>query len=246
VRIYPLAEPVLDVTDDLLLGGRIRLRQPASGYRVAIDPILLAASIAAKPGERILDMGSGVGAASLCVLSRSAGVTATLWEIEPAIAALARENAARNGFDDRMIVETRAVGTTTPDFDQVMSNPPYHGGKTSDLRQAATRGVATIEVDLAHWIASAASALRHRGRLTLIFRADRLDELLAALTPKFGGIVLCPLWPRQGEPAKRVIVRAIKGSKAALSLTAGLVLHAAEGYTASAAAILSGDAPLEF
>lgn len=191
-------------------------------------------------------MGSGVGAASLCLLSRSAGVTATLWEIDPVLAALARENAARNGFDDRVVVETRSVGPTTPDFDQVMSNPPYHGGKTSDLRRTATRGLATIEVDLAHWIASAASALRHRGKLTLIFRADRLDELLAALTPKFGGIAICPLWPRHGEAAKRIIVRAIKGSKAPLSLTAGLVLHAPEGYTASAAAILAGDAPLEF
>lgn len=232
-----------------MLGGRVRLRQSRLGYRVAIDPVLLAASIAVKRGERILDMGGGVGAASLCLLQRCPDVSVVLWEIDPAAAALATQNAALNGFEARMSVDIRPVGLraghSDPEFDQVMSNPPYHGTRSSDTR-ATSRELATVEADLPLWIASAASVLRHRGKLTLIFRADRLDALLAALTPKFGGIVLCPLWPRQGHAAKRVLVRAVKGSRAPLVLGPGLVLHGDQGYTPSVSSVLEAAAPLEF
>jgi tRNA1(Val) A37 N6-methylase TrmN6 len=141
--------------------------------------------------------------------------------------------------------EIRPVGRSEPEFDQVMSNPPYHGVASSDTR-TTSRELATVEADLPLWIASAASALRHRGKLTLIFRADRLDALLAALTPKFGGIVLCPLWPREGEAAKRILVRAVKGSRAPLVLGPGLVLHGEQGYTSSVASVLEAAAALEF
>jgi tRNA1(Val) A37 N6-methylase TrmN6 len=233
------------VTEDLLLGGRVRLRQPATGYRVAIDPVLLAAAIAVKPGERVLDMGGGVGAACLCLLARCPDTKLVLWEIDPKIAALARENAVLNGVEPYVSVETRPVARTQSEFDQVMCNPPYHGGRSSDTR-ATTRGLATVEADLPLWIDSAASALRHRGKLTLIFRADRLDSLLAVLTPKFGGITICPLWPREGEAARRVLIRAIKGSRAPLTLGSGLALHAERGYSTAATAILEAAAPLEF
>ncbi len=228
-----------------MLGGRVRLRQPARGYRVAIDPVLLAAAIATQPGERILDMGGGVGAASLCLLARHPDTKLALWEIDPKIAALARENAILNGVEQGLRVETRPVGRTDLEFDQVMCNPPYHGGRSSDTR-ATTRGLATIEADLPLWIDSAASALRHRGRFTLIFRADRLDSLLAVLVPKFGGITICPLWPRAGKAAKRVLIRAIKGSRAPLILGPGMVLHGERGYSTAAMAILEAAAPLEF
>ncbi len=228
-----------------MLGGRVRLRQSSVGYRVAIDPVLLAASIAVKPGERILDMGGGVGAASLCLLQRCPDVSVVLWEIDPAAAALATQNAALNGVEARMSVDIRPVGRSEPDFDQVMSNPPYHGAMSSDTR-TTSRELATVEADLPLWIASAASVLRHRGKLTLIFRADRLDVLLAALTPKFGGIVLCPLWPREGEAAKRVLVRAVKGSRSPLVLGPGMVLHGHQGYTPRASLVLEGAAALEF
>ncbi len=233
------------MTEDRLLGGRVRLRQPATGYRVAIDPVLLAASIAVKPGERILDMGGGVGAASLCLLARCPDVSVVLWEIDPVAAALAKENAALNEVGPRMSVDIRPVGRSEPEFDQVMSNPPYHGAASSDTR-ITSRELATVEADLPLWIASAASALRHRGKFTLIFRADRLDALLAALIPKFGGIVLCPLWPREGEAAKRVLVRAVKGSRAPLVLGSGLVLHGDQGYTPGARSVLEAAAALEF
>lgn len=239
-RRCSLPDQSLSVTDDYLLGQRVRLRQPASGYRVAIDPVLLAASVEAKTGARVLDLGAGVGAAGLCLLARLPGIEVTAWEIDPGLAELGRQNAALNNVAENFHMVERDAFARGADgsFDQVITNPPYHGAAETDAAPDAVKARATVEVDLEGWIRAAAGVLKHKGVLTIMFRADRLDRLLASLSPGFGGIVVFPLWPKSGTPAKRILVRAIKGSRAPLALANGLVLHEGNGYTDAATTVL--------
>src|ERR1700741_1966998 len=89
------------VTEDAVLGGRLRLRQPRRGHRVGHDAILLAAACPARTGDKVVDLGAGIGAAGLALAARVPGTTVTLVEVEPTLAALADENVRRNGLDER-------------------------------------------------------------------------------------------------------------------------------------------------
>lgn len=240
------------VTEDAFLGGRLRLRQPAAGYRAAIDPVLLAAAVPAAAGERVADLGCGVAAAGLCLLARVPGVAVSGLELQGPLAALAAENAALNDCAGHLQVFTGDVAGPPPGFaaggfDHVMLNPPYldsAAGRAPALelqRIATVEGAATLEV----WLACALALLRSRGSLTVIHRADRSDRLLALLSAGCGDLALFPLWPRQGENARRVLVQARKGTGGPLRLLPGLVLHdAAGGYTAAAQAVLRDAAGL--
>lgn len=236
-----------EVTEDRLLDGRIRLRQPRGGYRAAIDPVLLAAAVPARPGDRVLDLGCGAGAVFLCLLARQASLSVAAVERDPAMAALARENAALNGVADRVAVVEADLAALPPaweegGFDQVASNPPYLDAGRADPSPVAGRAAAGVEagIDLAAWIGRARRCLRHKGRLTIVHRADRLAELLASLDG-FGEVVVFPLWPRAGGDAGRVIVTARKGLRTPLRLAAGLVLHGDDGgYTKATDAALRG------
>jgi tRNA1(Val) A37 N6-methylase TrmN6 len=243
-----------DRTDDSLLGGRVALWQPRAGYRVSIDAVLLAAAVAPRAGERVLDAGSGVGAVGLCLLARAADVVFEVLGIEaqPDYAALARENAQRNGVADRYTIvdgdlaHPPAALLERP-FDQVMSNPPYQesGSGTASPDGAADKANRESALDLEGWIGRCLARLRSRGTLTLVQRADRLPDILAALHGKAGEIAVLPLWPAAGEPARRVIVRARKGVGGPARLLPGLVLHGGQGkYTTEADAILRDAAPL--
>ncbi len=241
-----------EVSEDRLLGGRVRLRQPKGGYRVAIDPVLLAASIRARPGERLADLGCGVGAAALCLLVRLPGIEVVGLEIQDELAALARANASANGLGEAFRVFAGDVRDPPPalaagSFDQVLCNPPYHRAAAGRPPSSPGRALASQETGtrLEDWIESSLRLLRHKGRLTFIHRADRLDELYAALAGRAGGIDLLPLWPDRKRPAKRVIVTARKGVAAPGRLLQGLVLHGPDGaFTAEATAILRQAAPL--
>ena len=241
-----------DFSEDRLLGGRVLLRQPKQGYRAAIDPVLLAASLDPKPGQHVLDIGCGVGAAGLCLLARRPDLTITGIEIQPGLADLARQNAALNGVADRFqIIEGDIAalrlhkGGLEARVDHAMSNPPFLPPQRGNAPPDASKALAHVEgeADLPAWTRFAASALPHRGTLTLIHRADRLTELLAALEgARFGSVVVFPLWPRTETPAKRVLVRAAKGGKAPLVLSPGLLLHGADGGFAPAAEAILRDA----
>lgn len=223
-----------DFSEDRLLGGRVLLRQPKQGYRAAIDPVLLAAALDPKPGRHVLDIGCGVGAAALCLLARRPDLTVTGIEIQPDLADLARRNAALNGVSDRFQIIEGDIASLRLEarFDHAMSNPPFLPAGRGNAPPDASRALAHVEgeADLPAWTAFAASVLPHRGTLTLIHRADRLTDLLAALEDaRFGSVMVFPLWPRIETPAKRVLVRAAKGGKAPLVLSPGLLLHGAEG-----------------
>ncbi len=224
----------------------MRLAQAERGYRVAIDPVLLAAAIPAKEGDVVLDLGCGVGAAGLCLARRVGGCRVLGVDMDPRAVSLARENIEANDFADRMeIVEAdllRLPKTLKPgSFDHAMANPPHLAASSAQPSPRASRARAMVEGEatLADWIAAALRLLRTKGSLTMIHRADRLDELLAHLHGKAGGVVVFPLWPMRGRPAKRVIVQATKGSRSPAVLAPGLVLHRDGGlYSRAAESIL--------
>ncbi|WP_149140191.1 tRNA1(Val) (adenine(37)-N6)-methyltransferase [Gemmobacter caeruleus] len=245
------------LSDDKFLCGRLRLWQPVQGYRAATDPVLLAAACPAQGGESVLDLGCGAGAAALCLGRRVPGLALAGLELQPGYAALARRNAARNGIAlDVVEGDLRAMpAALRRDFDHVICNPPFYpaGGTPSPVAIRAT-AMQVDAVPLTEWVQVAARRLRPGGWLTLIAGADALPELLSGLG-KLGSAAVLPLAAREGRAAKRVILRARKGGKAAFRLLAPFVLHHGashdgdrESYTPAASAILrdGGDLSAQF
>lgn len=236
-----------EVTEDTLLGGRVRLTQPRAGYRVAIDPVFLAAAVPAAEEERVLDVGCGVGAAALCLAARVARARVVGLDRDDALVLLATENARLNGVADRVTFVAGEVGPVKAGlppggFDHVMTNPPFGDPARVQPPPDPAKRAAMVEdaVDIKAWLDFCLRLVRPRGTVSLIHRTDRLDAILGALSERAGEIVVFPLWPASdGRPAKRVVVRARKGAAAALRLSPGLVLHAAGGaYTPAAEAVL--------
>jgi tRNA1(Val) A37 N6-methylase TrmN6 len=240
----------VDITEDSLLGGRVRFLQPVNGYRAAVDPVLLAAFAPAQNGDRVLDLGCGAGAISLCLLARVPGLTVTGIEQAPEMRDLAERNAALNGVADRFAphlgrVEARPAHFEEGAFDLVLANPPYLETDRADLPESALKAAAHVEgeVPLAEWVEAAYRALRHKGRLAMVHRADRLADMLEPMQKRFGGLQIHPLYPKAGRDAKRVIVMARKGFRTPLSLSSGVVLHNMDGsYSPPVAAALDGAA----
>jgi tRNA1(Val) A37 N6-methylase TrmN6 len=233
-----MTEACTEFTEDGFLGGLLRLRQPKSGHRAGHDAVLLAAATLARPGERVVDFGAGVGAAGLSVARRVAGVELVLVEIAPALAELARGNAAANHIAADVIVldvtspatAFAAAGLPPDSVDVVLMNPPFndparHRGSPDKGRLTAHLSTtATLE----SWIHAARRTLKSGGVLSLIWRADGLVELLAALDRGFGSIAMLPVHGDAAMPANRVLIRAIKGGKAPLRIHPALMLNDAQ------------------
>ncbi|HXZ00379.1 MAG TPA: methyltransferase [Stellaceae bacterium] len=244
----------LPVSEDTLLGGRVKLRQPLSGYRVAIDPVLLAAAVPAAAGDTVLDIGCGVGAAALCLAARVEGCRITGIEAQRDLVRLAGENISLNDLLGRVTVMAGDLLRPPPrlepgSFAHVMANPPFLEAGAASVSPDAGKVAATVEgeADLAAWVRFALAMVRSKGYLTFIHRADRMDQLLAQLVGRAGEIVVFPLWAGHDKPAKRILLRARKGVETPTRLTPGLVLHEADGrYTPAANAVLRQGAALTF
>jgi tRNA1Val (adenine37-N6)-methyltransferase len=220
------------------LDGRIIVAQPQDGFQSGSDAVFLAAAIPAREGEKTLELGSGSGAASLCLEARVPGVVITGVERDEQLVALANQNAQANKAKAHF---TSADIFALPpelkrDFDQVFANPPFHGeGQASP--DAARAAALMDDGRLGDWLKLGLQRTVSGGYFTAILRADRLNEALAALPEK--GVAAFPLFPRAGEAPKRAIVQARKGSRAPFVLLPGLVLHQADGsWTSEADAIL--------
>lgn len=213
---------------DTFLDGRVKVTQPEAGFRSGLDAVMLAAAVPAKTGQSVLELGSGAGTAGLCLLARVPGVAMTGVELDPALAALARENADANSMPATFVAADifALPSELKRDFDQVFCNPPFHGeGQASP---DAARATALMDGGrLGDWLTTGLQRTVSGGFFTAILRADRLPEALAALPDK--GVAAFPLYPRGGEVPKRVIVQARKGSAAPFALLPGLVLHQPDG-----------------
>ena len=242
----PAGNNIPEWSEDALLGGRLHLRQPAQGYRVAIDPVLLAAAVPAQAADSVLDIGCGVGAASLCLAARVPECKITGIEAQMPLVRLAVENIALNNFESRVRAMAGDILRPPPrlepgSFSQVMANPPYQEEGRATPPPNTSKAVSQIEgvANLAYWVRFALSMTRPRGGITFIHRADRLDALLGQLTGRAGAITVLPLWPTLGTPAKRVIIHARKDIASPTRLLPGLVLHGVDGhFTKAAEAIL--------
>jgi tRNA1(Val) A37 N6-methylase TrmN6 len=251
--------PTGDLTDDAVLGGRLRLLQPRAGHRFGHDAILLAAATAAKSGERAVEFGAGVGAAGLALAARVPAVSVTLIDVDADLAALARENAARNALAER--VSALALDVTAPaeqfttagllpaSIDHVLTNPPFHDAARQPGSPDARRRLAHAapRATLKPWLRAAGHLLRPGGIVTLIFSADGLGDVLGAFGEEFGAVAVLPIYPKPAAPAIRVMVRAVKGGRAPLTVSPALVLNGGDGRpTAEAEAILRAGTALPF
>ena len=237
------------LTKDAFLGGRLHLWQPAQGYRAGVDPVLLAASVPAKSGESVLDLGCGAGAAALCLGARVPGLVLIGVERQAEYATLARRNGLSVFEADLAHLPPEVKAQR---FDHVLANPPYFDRAASTAASNQGReGALGQDTPLATWIEVAAKRLAPGGYLHLIHRAERLPELLALTQDVLGSLEVLPLYPRPGKTASLIILRARKGGRAAFKLHPPIILHDGprhrrdgEGYSAEIEAVLRDAAPL--
>ncbi len=216
-----------DLTHDAFLCGRLHLWQPKRGYRAATDAVLLAAACPAVAGQSVLDLGCGVGAASLCLATRVPGLKQFGLEVQEDYATLARRNAAENGVALDVVTGdlTKMPVALRIGFDHVIANPPWYQRSGSPSPVAGRDTALRANLPLADWVAAASKRLNPGGWLTMILGADGLPEVLAGLGNQLGSATVLPLAAREGRQALRVILRAKKGGKATFRLLAPLITH---------------------
>lgn len=238
-----------EVVENTILRGKLKLLQPKVGFHAAIDTVFLAAAVPVKDRQHVLDIGCGVGSAGLSVTLRNNTIQLTGIDIQQELIDLALQNAALNDMSDRcrFFQGTVLTDKNVPDnaFHSVMMNPPYQEAGTHvpspKKIKAFSHGEDASGAALTDWVKYAHRKLKQGGFLTMIHRADRLDDVILSLTSRrwFGSLVIYPLYPHAGENARRVIVRARKERYAAATLKSGMVIHEKNGtYTSDAEKIL--------
>jgi tRNA1(Val) A37 N6-methylase TrmN6 len=237
-------KPTGDHTEDALLGGQVRLLQPRKGYRVAIDPVLLAASVSPGVGQTVLDVGSGTGAVSLCLHHRCPEAEIHGLEREVAFLELARQSVELNQaaivFHEGDLAQWEAAQPGGYDF--VLSNPPFWSPENSRPASGLKRAAHFLEgMTLSEWVVRCCAFLSKEGTLSLIVPADLQQEVISGLSDDMGSLDVLPILPKGGQPAKRVLLKAQKGGVAPLKQHPGLVLHREDGsYTERVDGVLRG------
>ena len=223
-----------ETTEDAFLDGRLRIRQPRRGYRAGMDPVLLAASVDARAGARVLELGCGVGVALLCLAHRVPGLKATGLELQPELADLARANAAANALEAHIVdgdVALLPPELRAQSFDHVMANPPYferaHGSTARDAGRETGRGEG---IALSLWVDAAIRRLAPGGRFWMIQRTARVPDILAACDNRIGDVMLLPLAGRQGRDPETAIISAKKGARGAFRRMSPVVLHMGDAH----------------
>ncbi len=220
------------LTQDAFLDGRVMVWQPRIGYRAATDPVFLAAAVPARPGASVLELGCGVGVASLCLNARVPQLRLTGVELQGTYADLARRNVALNSADMQVIeadLTALPADLRAQSFDHVMANPPYYAPHGPGAQDKGRDRALREDTPLADWIDTALRRCRDGGYVTFIHLTERLPDLLAGLLPRAACTVL-PLAARAQRPARRVIVQARKGGRAPFMLLPPLVIHQGDSH----------------
>jgi tRNA1(Val) A37 N6-methylase TrmN6 len=249
--------PPVATTQDLLMNGRVRLLQPAKGYRAGMDAALLAAACDLGPGERALEAGCGAGAVLFQASSRRPDALLTGVERDLDALTLAERNIELNAAQGKVAVRAGDVGRGFASqgflapgeapFDLAFANPPFFDDPDALRAPAPEKRAAWIaDTGLDAWTRFLLKAVRKGGRVIMIHRAERLGDMLALLGGQAGSFQIRPVHPYADEPAKRVLVRAVKTGKAPLRLLPPLVLHDRSGakHTPEAEAVFRGEAEL--
>lgn len=237
------------------MGGRLTLEQPVKGYRAGVDPVLLAAAVQAQAGQSVLELGCGTGAALLCLATRLPDLVLHGVEVQTGYAELCRANASANAVSAQIWacdLRNLPADLRTLSFDHVIANPPYFHRSAGNSSFRTDRDIAFGGDTLTtHWIDAATRRLKPKGWLTLIQKADRLPDVLAALDARLGTVSVYPIAGRSGREADRFILRARKGGRAPFRLHAPTVLHDGpahlndgEDYTPAIRAVLRDAAAL--
>jgi tRNA1(Val) A37 N6-methylase TrmN6 len=233
------------VSNERFLGGRVCVRQSETGFRAGLDAVMLAAAVPGGDGpdsdREVLELGAGAGTASLCLAARLTAVRVLGLEIDLGLVTLAGANAEANGMAERVTFSVADIfdlpACYRRSFNHVLCNPPFHGDEGQAAPDPARARALQDGGALPGWLEVGLKRTVSGGTFTIILRADRLGEALAALPDR--GVTVFPLWPRAGVAAKRVILQARQGSRAPLAVAAGLVLHREDGsYTVEADAVL--------
>ena len=245
----------INIIETTLLRGRVQLLQPRQGFHASIDSVFLAAAAAVKDHAALLDVGCGVGSAGLCVMARNKTIHLTGIDIQPELTDLAHQNATLSGFAAHAaffcgdIRNEKHIKDNS--FNNVLMNPPYLESGTYTISpekiKATSHGEGASGATLADWVKYAHKKLKQGGHLTMIHRADRLDDVILELTKKrwFGSLVVFPLLSHTGEDAKRVIIQARKERYSPCVLKSGMVIHKENGkYTKEAEAVLNDAAAI--
>ena len=247
---------MIDVAEDRLLGGRLRLLQSRKGHRAGTDAVLLAAALASPQGH-LVDAGAGAGTAGLACALRAPDLVVTLVENNAEAAGLAVRNAALNQCAARARVAAidllsaaarRGAGLADGTADAVLTNPPFFDAREVRASPDPARANAhVLEAKLERWMAACIAMLKPSGVFVMIHRADALAQCLAAVANRLGAVKVLPVYPQAGKPASRILLRGIKGSRARPGLAPGFVLHAAGGgFTPQAEALHRGEAVLDW
>ncbi|PHQ97861.1 MAG: methyltransferase [Marinosulfonomonas sp.] len=244
------------LTHDRFLDGALEIWQPRAGFRAGVDAVFLGAAIDAKPGQNVLELGCGVGVASLCLACRVSGLVLTGVEIQSDYADLARRNASENSVEMDVAeadICDLPLAIRNQIFDHVFANPPYYQRSHGSASENVGRDLALAgNTPLLDWVDVATRRLRPGGHLTFIQKASRLPDMLRAMDSRLGSVKVKPLAARVGRESELVIVTARKGGRAAFKLLAPLILHEGtrhvrdgESYTRIVRNILRTGAPLE-
>ncbi|PCI63754.1 MAG: methyltransferase [Kordiimonadales bacterium] len=239
-----MPSPTDSETIDDFLGGAVRLIQPKAGYRVSMDTVLLAAAVPALSGETVLEGGVGTGGAAICLAHRTKGVHVAGIDLQAGMIELARRNVLLNNLSTSVSIEEGCITDLSgpqSQYDHVMLNPPYLPAGKAIKPPEEGKGIAHMEsnASLKDWLRFAIHKVKNKGTVTIVCRADRLDEIIAHLYRRVGDLIIMPLWPRAGVAAKRVIIQGRKGMRGGATLSPGLILHGTEDrYTAKALSIL--------
>ncbi len=220
-------------TKNKFLGERLDIWQLSEGFRGTTDTVLLAASVAASPGEKVLELGCGVGVGLCCLLSRLSGLEAYGVEIDPTAANLCKENLRINKMKATIItsdLSNKAMKINGILFDHIFMNPPFY--KEGMVKPISNRSISMAKIEalkLQSWISLASKRCRPKGKVTLIQRADRLPEILSLLEDSFGSIKVLPISSFKDDPIKTVIVQATKGSRGIFKLYPQKNIHMRTG-----------------
>lgn len=245
-----------DYTVDAFHRGRFFLVQPKRGHRAGMDAMMLAGCVPGNFSGKLVDLGAGAGGAGLAVAARCENAYVTLVEREAEMVGFANRTLAHPAnacitsrtnlinADVSLTGKAREVaGLESNSFDFAIMNPPFNDN--SDRASPDTlRRTAHVMDDglLESWLRTAAAIVRPRGGVAIIARPTSLNEILTAMNGRFGSMKIVPILPRPSDPAIRIIIRATKGSRAALALMPPLVIHNAQGdaFSAHADAINNG------